>query len=75
MGVSTEDGAGVGAAVADRAGVRAGGSNVGVAERLGVRKVTVGKLRARFVEHRLDGLSDEPRPGAAFPWKCVDASL
>jgi transposase len=38
--------------------------NTAVAEQLGVNKVTVGKWRARFVEHRLDGLSDEPRPGA-----------
>jgi transposase len=41
-----------------------GDLNVAVAERLGVHKVTVGKWRSRFVEHRLDGLSDEPRPGA-----------
>ena len=38
--------------------------NTVVAEQLGVNKVTVGKWRARFVEHRLEGLSDEPRPGA-----------
>lgn len=40
-----------------------GGSNMVVAERLGVHRMTVGKWRARFVEHRLDGLHDEPRPG------------
>jgi transposase len=34
-----------------------------VAEKLGVHAVTVGKWRARFVEKRLDGLFDEPRPG------------
>lgn len=39
-------------------------SNTVVAQQLGVNKVTVGKWRARFVEHRLEGLSDEPRPGA-----------
>jgi transposase len=41
-----------------------GGSNTEVAERLGVNRSTVNKWRARFVEHRLDGLHDEPRPGA-----------
>jgi transposase len=41
-----------------------GGSNTEVAERLGVNRSTVNKWRARFVEQRLDGLHDEPRPGA-----------
>lgn len=38
--------------------------NMVVAEELGVSRPTVGKWRARFVERRLDGLLDEPRPGA-----------
>jgi len=37
--------------------------NIEVADRLGVSRLTVGKWRARFLEHRLDGLLDEPRPG------------
>lgn len=41
-----------------------GGSDVDVATRLGVHRMTVGKWRNRFVTHRLDGLHDEPRPGA-----------
>jgi len=41
-----------------------GVSNVEVAARLGVSRPMVGKWRSRFVSRRLEGLSDEPRPGA-----------
>jgi transposase len=41
-----------------------GRSNVEVAGRLGVDRKTVGKWRSRFVADRLEGLHDEPRPGA-----------
>lgn len=37
--------------------------NTEIAERLGINRNMAAKWRARFVEHRLDGLSDEPRPG------------
>jgi transposase len=40
-----------------------GAQNNEVAESLQVDKATVGKWRRRFVEHRLDGLRDEPRSG------------
>jgi transposase len=39
-------------------------TNAEVAARLGVSQATVGKWRGRFVARRLDGLLDEPRPGA-----------
>jgi transposase len=39
-------------------------NNGEVAEALGITRATVGKWRSRFVERRLDGLLDEPRPGA-----------
>ena len=39
-------------------------TNQAVATELGVNQATVGKWRRRFVEQRLDGLFDEPRPGA-----------
>lgn len=42
----------------------AGGDNVRIAERLGIFRGTVGKWRERFARDRLDGLHDEPRPGA-----------
>jgi transposase len=38
-------------------------TNTEVAGELGLRRGTVARWRARFVEHRLDGLVDEPRPG------------
>src|SRR5947209_9773903 len=37
--------------------------NVEIAERLAVHRPMVTKWRNRFAEHRLDGLTDEPRPG------------
>ena len=40
-----------------------GGANTEVAAWCGVSANTVGKWRRRFCELRLDGLSDEPRPG------------
>lgn len=43
----------------------AGEANQAVAAKLGVTPQTVGKWRARFVAHRLDGLHDEPRPGVS----------
>ena len=43
----------------------AGGlSNTAIAGKLGVSRRTVGLWRARFAERRLEGLDDEPRPGA-----------
>ena len=40
-----------------------GTPNQDVARKLRTTGQTVGKWRRRFVEHRLDGLLDEPRPG------------
>jgi transposase len=42
----------------------AGESNTDIAADLGITLPTVGKWRQRFLEERLDGLVDEPRPGA-----------
>jgi len=41
-----------------------GATNADVAAKLGVSQAMVGKWRRRFVEHRMNGLSDDPRPGA-----------
>jgi transposase len=50
-----------------------GHPNLVVAQELGVTHQTVGKWRARFVERRLDGLLDEPRPGT--PRRLSDAQI
>ena len=41
-----------------------GQNNCQVARRCGIYRNTVAKWRGRFLERRLDGLLDEPRPGA-----------
>jgi transposase len=48
-------------------------SNKAVAARLGVCGATVGTWRSRFVARRLEGLTDEPRPGA--PRTVTDADV
>jgi transposase len=48
-------------------------SNKAVAARLGVCGATVGTWRKRFLERRLDGLVDDPRPGA--PRTVTDANV
>lgn len=48
-------------------------SNKDVAAKVGVNPATVLKWRKRFIERRLDGLIDEPRPGA--PRKITDAEV
>jgi len=45
-------------------GCAAGETHTALARRLRLTKPTVGKWRARFLATRLDGLLDEPRPGA-----------
>jgi len=50
-----------------------GSPNIAVAARLGVNRATVAKWRSRFLRARLDGLSDEPRPGV--PRTITDAQV
>jgi transposase len=50
-----------------------GRTNTEVAADLNLTKQTVGKWRRRFLEKRLDGLLDEPRPGT--PSKLSDAEV
>src|SRR3954454_3062813 len=48
-------------------------NNTEIAARLGVHRNVSAKWRRRFAEHRLDGLTDEPRPGQ--PRKITDAKV
>ena len=50
-----------------------GWNNIEVADELNVSRQTVGRWRRRFIEKRLDGLLDEPRPGA--PRRISDADI
>lgn len=50
-----------------------GGTDREIAAALGCHRATVGKWRARFAQLRLDGLQDEPRPGA--PPTITDADV
>jgi transposase len=50
-----------------------GGSNVAVAARLRVNYKTVSRWRSRFLQKRLDGLTDDPRPGV--PRSITDAQV
>lgn len=50
-----------------------GGHDGAVADELRVERSTIGKWRRRFAEKRLDGLHDEPRPGA--PRTIMDADV
>ena len=54
-------------------GCAEGKTNTAVAEELRVSKPTVGKWRSRFLERRVDGLVDEPRPGT--PRRTADADV
>ena len=45
-------------------GAAEGTTNTDLASQVKLTRPTVGKWRARFVTNRLDGLLDEPRPGA-----------
>jgi transposase len=44
-------------------GAAEGLKNTEIAQRIGVTRPMVTKWRNRFAEHRLEGLTDEPRPG------------
>jgi transposase len=50
-----------------------GRNNTEIAAGLEIARNTAAKWRKRFVEHRLDGLTDEPRPGQ--PRKISDAKV
>jgi transposase len=50
-----------------------GGNNVAVAARLRIDRKTVARWRTRFLQKRLDGLTDDPRPGV--PRTITDAQV
>ena len=50
-----------------------GDSNLVIAQTLSINRGTVGRWRAKFAARRLDGLYDEPRPGA--PRKILDRDV
>jgi transposase len=50
-----------------------GFTNSEIAEEFGITMPTVGKWRQRFLDDRLEGLADEPRPGA--PRSITDAQI
>lgn len=50
-----------------------GNTNTGVTQQIHVRIQTVCKWRHRFIDRRMDGLLDEPRPGT--PRKVSDAEV
>lgn len=54
-------------------GCAEGGDDVDVADRLELDRNTVGKWRRRFIAKGMDGLLDEPRPGA--PRKISDSDV
>ena len=54
-------------------GCDSGVNNQSLAKKLHVAGATVGKWRERFVRQRLEGLLDEPRPGA--PRSLTDAKV
>jgi len=50
-----------------------GGENTAIAAEMRISRSAVGRWRSRFAEQRLDGLHDEPRPGA--PRKISDEAV
>jgi transposase len=50
-----------------------GGYDGEIAQRLGINRLTVGRWRRRFIQDGVDGLFDEPRPGA--PRQISDANV
>ena len=55
---------------------RRAASNSVIAAELRITRQTVGRWRRRFVQKRLDGLVDEPRPGhPAPPHRCAGGAM